>query len=118
MYLKNSPASYTGGKGDFRMESVLAPRFNDAPASPTIAVTGTLPYHSAWRVLQVAEKPGDLLESNVLNDLNPPTRIADTSWIHPGKSAWTWWNGKYRARRQALQFDRNHEVLCRFRRQV
>jgi alpha-glucosidase len=93
MYLKNSPAFSAGGKGDFRLASVLAPRFNDAPAYPSVAVTGTLPHHSAWRVLQVGEKPGDLLESNVLNDLNPPNRIADTSWIHPGKSAWTWWNG-------------------------
>ncbi len=93
MYLKNSQASDSGGKGNFRMESVLAPRFNDAPAYPTIAVTGTLPHHSAWRVLQVGKKPGDLLESNVLNDLNPPSRIADTSWIHAGKSSWSWWNG-------------------------
>ena len=93
MYLRNSSASYSSGKGNFRMESALAPRFNDAPANPSIAVTSGLPHHSAWRVLQVGDKPGDLLESNVLNDLNPPNRIADTSWIHPGKSAWTWWNG-------------------------
>jgi alpha-glucosidase len=93
MYLKNSAAYNLTGKGDFRMESVLAPRFNDAPSYPTIAVTGMLPHHSAWRVLQVGDKPGDLMESNVLNDLNPPNRIADTSWIHPGKCAWTWWNG-------------------------
>jgi alpha-glucosidase len=93
MYLKNSPASYSGGKGNFGMESVLAPRFNDAPAYPSIAVTDSYPHHSAWRILQVGEKPGDLLESNVLNNLNPPGRIADISWIHAGKSAWTWWNG-------------------------
>jgi alpha-glucosidase len=93
MYLQNSAASYSGGEGNFRMQTVLAPEFNDAPSSPSVAIAGALPHHSAWRVLQVAEKPGDLLESNVLDDLNPPSRIADTSWIHAGKSAWTWWNG-------------------------
>ncbi|MBI1984057.1 MAG: glycoside hydrolase family 97 catalytic domain-containing protein, partial [Acidobacteria bacterium] len=28
----------------------------------------------------------------VLN-LNEPSRIADTSWIKPGKTTWHWWNG-------------------------
>ena len=35
-----------------------------------------------------------MIENNVLLlHLNEPTKIADTSWIKPGKSAWHWWNG-------------------------
>jgi alpha-glucosidase len=30
----------------------------------------------------------------ILN-LNPPSKIADTSWIHPGMTAWDWWSGDY-----------------------
>jgi len=41
---------------------------------------------SPWRVFVVGDKPGDLLERNYLIlNLNPPSSIADTSWIKPGK---------------------------------
>jgi alpha-glucosidase len=65
----------------------LSPRFDH----PEIAVETTLPYHSPWRVLMVADDPGRFVESNLLYDLNPPNRVADTSWIHGGKAAWNWW---------------------------
>ncbi|MEO6964812.1 MAG: glycoside hydrolase family 97 N-terminal domain-containing protein, partial [Acidobacteriaceae bacterium] len=57
------------------------------------AVDASLPHHSAWRVLLLGDKPGALIESNVISDLNPPNRVADTSWIHPGKASWDWWSG-------------------------
>jgi alpha-glucosidase len=28
-------------------------------------------------------------------NLNPPSKIADMSWIKPGKTAWDWWSGSY-----------------------
>ena len=37
--------------------------------------------------------PGRLIESNIILNLNPPSKIADTSWIRAGKSAWDWWSG-------------------------
>jgi alpha-glucosidase len=50
-------------------------------------VTEASPYATAWRVILVAEKPGQLLENNfLLLNLNPPNALADTSWIHPGKA--------------------------------
>ena len=85
MYLVNPSDSWTG----HWFESVLAPHLDDAET----AVTGALPHHSAWRVLQVAAEPGKLIESNVVTSLNPESRIADTSWIRPGKAAWEWWSG-------------------------
>ncbi len=44
------------------------------------------PYEIPWRVVMIAETPGQLLEHNylVLN-LNKPCAIEDTSWIVPGK---------------------------------
>jgi alpha-glucosidase len=39
-----------------------------------------------WRVFIVGQKPGDLLERNCLMlNLCPPSALADTSWIKPGK---------------------------------
>jgi alpha-glucosidase len=37
---------------------------------------------------------GRLIESNIVLNLNPPSKIADTSWIKAGKSAWDWWSGE------------------------
>ncbi len=52
------------------------------------------PHNSPWRVLIIGSKPGNLIESDIITNLNPPCAIADTSWIHPGKMAWDhWWSG-------------------------
>ena len=44
------------------------------------------PYQTPWRVVMCGTKAGEILEHNdLLLNLNPPSRIADTSWIKPGK---------------------------------
>jgi len=45
-----------------------------------------------WRVLVIAERDGDLIESQMVYRLSPENRIRDASWIRPGKVAWDWWN--------------------------
>ena len=84
MYLVNPSAAW----GGHLFESKLAP--GDDPA---VVVSGSLPHHSAWRVLFVADEPGKLIESNVIKSLNPESAIKDTSWIHAGLTAWDWWSG-------------------------
>ncbi|MBV8550848.1 MAG: glycoside hydrolase family 97 protein [Acidobacteriaceae bacterium] len=84
MYLVNPDKSWSRGW----FESQLAPG-----ADPEVVVEGTLPHHSAWRVLLVGDEPGRLVESNVITSLNPPCAIQDTSWIHAGLSSWDWWSG-------------------------
>lgn len=42
-------------------------------------------FATPWKVIMVAEKPGDLIENNdIIQNLNPPCEIADVSWIKPG----------------------------------
>ena len=46
----------------------------------------TTPFSTPWRVVMVAERPGQLLENNdLLLNLNPPCEIKNTDWIKPGK---------------------------------
>lgn len=45
---------------------------------------------TSWRAVIVGNTPGDLMESNMLVNLNPPCKIEDTSWIKPGLSMWDW----------------------------
>ena len=85
MYLVNPSGSWTGNW----FESRLSPRFDE----PELAVVGGLPRHTSWRVMLVASEPGKLIESNVVQSLNPPSAIKDVSWVKPGKSSWDWWNG-------------------------
>jgi alpha-glucosidase len=61
----------------------LSPRVD----KPGIAVEATTPFTSPWRVLMIGDEPGRLIESNIVLNLNPPSKIADTSWIRAGKSA-------------------------------
>ena len=60
---------------------------------PGLAVSTTAPARSPWRVLMIGAEPGRLIESNLVVNLNPPSAIADTSWIKPGKTSWDWWSG-------------------------
>ena len=60
---------------------------------PGVAVDTKTPFKSPWRVLMIGDTPGRLIESNMILNLNPPSKIADTSWIQAGKSAWDWWSG-------------------------
>jgi alpha-glucosidase len=83
MYVTNPSGSWAG----HWFVSKLSPRWDD----PDYAVKSSLPWHSAWRVLMIADDPGRLLESNLDFDLNPPNRLTDTSWIHGGKASWNWW---------------------------
>ena len=83
MYVTNPSGNWAG----HYFVSKLSPRLDD----PKYAVEGTLPHHSAWRVLAIADNPDRLIESTLQYDLNPPSRVEDTSWIHAGKASWNWW---------------------------
>jgi alpha-glucosidase len=49
-------------------------------------VSCSSPFSTAWRVIMVGEKPGDLIENNYLiENLCEPCKIEDPSWIKPGK---------------------------------
>lgn len=45
-----------------------------------------------WRVCIITPDDAGLVESDMIYRLGAPSRIADPSWIKPGKVAWDWWN--------------------------
>ena len=45
-----------------------------------------------WRIVAIGEDDRALAEQNLVWELADESRIADTSWIVPGKVAWEWWN--------------------------
>jgi len=60
----------------------------DKEAYPESALPWTMP----WRVIMIGDKAGDILLSTMITDLAPASKIEDTSWIVPGKAAWSWWS--------------------------
>lgn len=45
-----------------------------------------------WRVIIAVDDDKQLLNNELVYLLAEPSRIEDTSWIQPGKSAWEWWH--------------------------
>jgi alpha-glucosidase len=45
-----------------------------------------------WRVLCISRQDKQLMNNDMVYRLAAPARFQDTSWIHPGKVAWDWWN--------------------------
>ena len=45
-----------------------------------------------WRVVIISTNDKDLLNNDMVYRLASPSRVADASWIKPGKVAWDWWN--------------------------
>ncbi|MDR0393810.1 MAG: glycoside hydrolase family 97 catalytic domain-containing protein [Tannerella sp.] len=45
-----------------------------------------------WRVIIVSNDDKSLLNNELVYLLAEPSRITNTAWIKPGKSAWEWWH--------------------------
>ncbi|SFU56411.1 Glycosyl-hydrolase 97 C-terminal, oligomerisation [Pustulibacterium marinum] len=49
------------------------------------------PCVSPWRTIMVSNNAADILASKMTLNLNEPSKIEDTSWIHPVKYVGVWW---------------------------
>lgn len=51
-----------------------------------------LPWTMPWRVMIMSKSAGNIATSTLITDLSAPSRIANTSWIKPGRASWGWWS--------------------------
>lgn len=72
----------------------LISKLSPLPGDRDIAVQTSVPHNTPWRVIMIGERPGDLIESDIIENLNEPTTFEDVSWIKPGLVLWPWWNGR------------------------
>jgi len=79
--LDNYPGMYVFHPEGNTMRTTLAPRPDDAG----VVMHGMTPAETPWRVLMVASEPRKLLDSGIVRNLNPASRITDISWIKPPK---------------------------------
>lgn len=47
-------------------------------------------WHSPWRVAIIGTL-ADIVASTLITDVSEPTKLDDTSWIHPGVVSWIYW---------------------------
>jgi alpha-glucosidase len=106
-HIDNYAGMYVGRAQDARtLQARLSPRIDE----PGLAVSTATPMSSPWRILMISSEPGRLVESNMVVNLNPPSAIADTSWIKPGKTSWDWWSGS-RAENVPFKSGMNTETM-------
>ncbi|KGO82647.1 alpha-glucosidase [Flavobacterium beibuense F44-8] len=68
------------------------------PWADGVKVRTTETFTSPWRTIQIGKKPGDLITSYMILNLNEPNALTDTSYIEPFKYTGIWWGmhiGKY-----------------------
>ncbi len=49
------------------------------------------PEHTPWRTIVVADNAPAVLASKLILNLNEPSKLPDTGWIHPQKFVGVWW---------------------------
>ena len=70
-----------------RLKCDLIPYQKGSDMRAKVSAPGKTP----WRTIQLAEKPGDLITSYLILNLNEPNQLGDVSWFEPGKYVGIWW---------------------------
>jgi len=83
---------------DYARMSLAGPRMEGrtlraalAPHAGGVKVFGRTPFVTPWRTIQIADRAADLAPSVLGLNLNPPSAVANTSWIKPMKYVGIWW---------------------------
>jgi alpha-glucosidase len=77
------------------------PNDGNGASQPTI----TLPWKSPWRVIIIGSL-ADIVESTLVDDVCPPSLIANTDWIIPGVASWNYWSNNHGTK--------DYNVVCEF----
>lgn len=100
--IEEYPGMWLRGDSSSRLVTIFPhyPLEEKLSADRNLAVTKTADYIAKtrgtrtypWRILGIATHDGDLITNSMVWLLAGPSKVEDTSWIHPGKVAWDWYN--------------------------
>ncbi len=65
-------------------------RFKGGVKVSGITMSGA--FHTPWRAVVIGDTLNQMASSDLILNLNPPSVLEDTSWLKPGKTAWSWWS--------------------------
>ena len=66
------------------------PEPGEGNGTGSVQPSAPLPWSTPWRVIVAGTTPACVVESTLVESLSPPSAVADTSWIKPGRVAWSW----------------------------
>ncbi|MEV6491245.1 glycoside hydrolase family 97 catalytic domain-containing protein [Actinoplanes sp. NPDC051633] len=75
-----------------RTYSFAPPLAGEGDGHGSAEARSSLPWTLPWRAIVVADRPGGLVESQLVDHLAEPSRIPDPSWVQPGRVSWSWWS--------------------------
>src|SRR5579859_2292081 len=58
---------------------------------PDPSEVSAAPLSTPWRTVTLGSL-ATVTQSDLMTDLATPSKISDTSWIKPGRAAWSWWS--------------------------
>jgi hypothetical protein len=89
----NLTETYCGGRFEQHAPGGLySMRFPDAAEAEgvgSIEPSFGLPWEMPWRCVIVGKSPGDIFNSELVNNLSS-NAAGDWSWVKPGRSSWSW----------------------------
>jgi alpha-glucosidase len=86
-----SKLSNTAEKSSYK---ITFPDKRDGNGLGEVNPTINLPWRSPWRVI-ILGTLADIVESTLINDVCPPSKIKNTDWIKPGIASWNYWSSNH-----------------------
>ncbi|MFC0590314.1 glycoside hydrolase family 97 catalytic domain-containing protein [Novosphingobium aquiterrae] len=83
-------ASHLAPEAPAGLYRIAGPLAADGNGFGDIRAAMTAPAAMPWRFMVISRRLGDIAESNRVFDLAAPSTVADTDWIKPGISSWSW----------------------------
>jgi hypothetical protein len=97
--------SRLGPRPDGRTYTFAPPLEDEGDGVGGTTATSSLPWTLPWRFVVVAPDAGRMATADLVTHLAEPSRLADTSWVRPGRVAWSWWSENASSRDLARQRD-------------
>lgn len=77
-------------------------------------------FHTPWRAVVIGDTLDEMASSDLILNLNPPSKLDDISWVRPGKVAWSWWSSggdspvEYHTQKDYIDFaaDNGWDYVC------
>ncbi len=83
--------------------AISLPSPGEGNGSGRVNPAAPLPWEMPWRVIIAGPTLATIVESTLVTDVSAPAVVSDTSWIHPGRVAWSWWSDNPSPKRAAAQ---------------
>lgn len=71
---------------------IRMPESGEGMGVGVIEPRGRLPWVLPWRVLIIGGSLAKVVESTLVHDVAPPSAVANTGWVRPGRASWSWWS--------------------------